>query len=129
MDSEILDWVTRSLKEDQEGTKKKQTDRLIKLEDQYSKLQRRLDLMCEDKPNGKIDQEFYERKSKDWKQQQVESSRQTLGLERSDESCLSDGVQLLKPAQRAVILYDRQSNREKRRILNLVCSNSTWKEG
>ena len=106
MESGILDWVTRSSKEDQEGTKKKQTDRLIKLEDQYSKLQRRLDLMCEDKLDGRIDQEFYERKSKDWKQQQVESSRQTLGLERSDKSCLSDGVQLLKPAQRAVILYD-----------------------
>ena len=113
MDGEILDWVTRSSKEDQEGTKKKQTDRLIKLEDQYSKLQRRLDLMCEDKLDGRIGQEFHERKSKDWKQQQVESSRQTLALERSDQSCLSDGVQLLKLAQRTVILYDRQSNREK----------------
>ena len=38
LDSEILDWVTRSLKENQEVSKKKQTDRLTKLEDQYSKL-------------------------------------------------------------------------------------------
>ena len=68
MDIKILDWVTRSLKEDQEGTKKKQTGRLTKLEDQYSKLQYRLDLMNEDKLDGRIDQEFYERKSIDGKQ-------------------------------------------------------------
>ena len=129
MDSEILDWITRSLMEDQEGAKMKQTDRLTKLEDQYSKLQHRLDLMYEDKLDGRIDQEFYERKSTDWKQQQVEISRQILALKRSDQSDLSEGVQLLELAQRAVILYDQQSNREKRRILNFVCSNSTWKEG
>ena len=108
MESGILDWVTRSSKEDQEGTKKKQTDRLIKLEDQYSKLQRRLDLMCENKLDERIDQEFYERKSKDWKQQQVEISLQILALERSDQSCLLEGVQLLELVQRAVILYDNQ---------------------
>ena len=126
MESGILDWVTRSSKEDQEGTKKKQTDRLIKLEDQYSKLQRRLDLMCEDKLDGRIDQEFYERKSKDWKQQQVEISRQILALKRSDMPCLSEGVQLLELAQRTVVFYDQRSNREKRRILNFVCSNLIW---
>ena len=90
------------------GHKRNKTDRLIKLEDQYSKLQRRLDLMCENKLDERIDQEFYERKSKDWKQQQVESSRQTLALERSDQSCLLEGVKLLELVQRAVILYDNQ---------------------
>ena len=98
MDSEILDWVTRSLKEDQEGPKKKQTDRLTKLEDQNSELQHRLDLMYEDKLDGRIDQEFYERKSKDWKQQQVEISQQILAFKQSDQSCLSRSVQLLELA-------------------------------
>ena len=84
--------------------------------------------MYEDKLVGRIDQEFYERKSKDWKQQQVEISRQILALKRSDMPCLSEGVQLLELAQRTVVFYDQRSNREKRRILNFVCSNSTWKE-
>ena len=69
--------------------------------------------MYEDKLDGRIDQEFYERKSKDWKQQQVEISQQILAFKRSDQSCLSEGVQLLELTQRAVILYDRLSNRGK----------------
>ena len=64
--------------------------------------------MCEDELDGSINQEFYERKSKDWKQQQVEISLQILALERSDQSCLLEGVQLLELVQRAVILYDNQ---------------------
>ena len=81
MDSEILDWVTRSLKEDQEGPKKKQTDRLTKLEDRNGKLQHRLDLMYEYKLDKRIDQEFYERKSKDWKEGQLKPNyRQPFGI-------------------------------------------------
>ena len=41
---------------------------------------------------------------------------------------LSETKQLLKLAERAVILCNQHSNWEKRRILNFVCSNSTWKE-
>jgi len=31
--------------------------------------------------------------------------------------------------QKSVILYEKQNTREKRRILNLLCSNPTWKGG
>ena len=82
--------------------------------------------MYEDELDGSINQEFYERKSKDWKQQQVEISRQILALERSDQPCLSEGAQLLELAQSPVVFYDQRSNREKRRNLNFVCSNLTW---
>jgi hypothetical protein len=38
-------------------------------------------------------------------------------------------VKLLELAQRAVILYEKQTVGEKRRIINFVCSNSLWKDG
>jgi hypothetical protein len=37
-----------------------------------------------------------------------------------------DGVEL---SQRAVILYEKQTAQGKLRIINFVCSNSTWKDG
>jgi site-specific DNA recombinase len=42
---------------------------------------------------------------------------------------MDEGVKLLELAQRAVTLYEKQNMREKRRIINFVCSNSPWKDG
>jgi transposase-like protein len=35
----------------------------------------------------------------------------------------------LELAQKAVILYEKQKMQEKRRLLDFVCSNLTWKDG
>jgi hypothetical protein len=42
---------------------------------------------------------------------------------------VEEGVRLLELAQKAVILYEKQDMLEKRRLLDFVCSNSTWKDG
>jgi hypothetical protein len=36
---------------------------------------------------------------------------------------------LLDLAQKAVFLYEKQEMKEKRKLLDFVCSNSTWKDG
>ena len=87
-----------------------------------------LGLMYEDKLDGKIDQEFFDLKSSEWKEQDEISSK----IERhqgADRSYLDEGVKVLELAQRAAILYEKQPGQEKRRILNFVCSNSIWKDG
>ena len=47
----------------------------------------------------------------------------------ANRTYLDEGVKLLELAQRAVILYEKQTVQEKRRIINFVCSNSIWKDG
>ncbi len=42
---------------------------------------------------------------------------------------LDDGVRLLELAQRGYGLFKKQEPREKRRLLNFVLSNCTWKDG
>ena len=36
---------------------------------------------------------------------------------------------MLELAQKAVLLYEKQEMQEKRKLLDFVCSNSTWKDG
>jgi len=42
---------------------------------------------------------------------------------------LEEGVQLLELAQNAQRLFEKQVPREKRRLLNFMVSNCTWKGG
>ena len=42
---------------------------------------------------------------------------------------LEEGGRILELAQHAVILYEKQEMVEKRRLLNFVFSNSSWKDG
>ena len=47
----------------------------------------------------------------------------------ANQGYLEDGVQLLELARRAHELFLNQPPREKRRLLNFVLSNCTWKDG
>jgi hypothetical protein len=42
---------------------------------------------------------------------------------------MEEGVQLLELAQSAQRLFEKQEAREKRRLLDFVVSNCTWKDG
>ena len=85
--------------------------------------------MYEDKLDGNINQDFYDRKSLEWKREQDDILRRIERLQSAKRSYLDDEAKLLELAQRAVMLYERQKAQEKRRIINFVCSNSVWNDG
>jgi hypothetical protein len=96
---------------------------------QYEKLQYRLDEMYEDKLDGRINQDLYNRKSLEWKREQDDILRKIERLQGASRSYKNGGVKLLELSQQAVMLYEKQTAQEKRRIINFVCSNSVWKDG
>ncbi|MBM4300250.1 MAG: hypothetical protein FJ121_01785 [Deltaproteobacteria bacterium] len=49
--------------------------------------------------------------------------------ENANHIYLEEGGRILELAQHAVILYEKQDMLEKRRLLNFVFSNSSWKDG
>ena len=129
MDTDVIRWVVAALKESHADEKKYHSEHITALQAQYEKLRHRLGAMYEDKLDGKIDQEFYDLKSSEWKREQDEISSKLERHQGADRSYLDEGVKVLELAQRAVILYEKQPDQEKRRILNFLCSNSIWKDG
>ena len=129
IDDAVLSWVIAALKESHSDEKKFHAERMDALQAQYEKLQRRLDAMYEDKLDGRIDQEFYDRKSSVWKKEQDDILQRLERHQSGNRSYLDEGVKLLELAQHAVILYEKQTKQEKRRIINFVCSNSIWRDG
>jgi site-specific DNA recombinase len=129
IDNDVLDWIVAALKESHRDEKKYHDELIAQLQYKYTKIQCRLDVMYEDKLDGRIDQNFHDRKSSEWKQEQDEILQKIENHQGANRIYFNDGLKLLELAQRAVILYEKQDMQEKRRIINFVCSNSTWKDG
>ena len=72
---------------------------------------------------------FFDRKSKSWKQEQAEIRRKIGKHEIANHNYLDEGVRILELANKAVNLYEEQEMMEKRRLLDFVFLNSTWKNG
>jgi len=129
MDKEVVEWVVAALKESH-GDEKRYHDKMISnLQSQYQKLQSRIDAMYIDKLDGKIDQGNYDHKSEEWRREQANVLRKIDRHQEANRLYLDEGLQILELAQNAVSLYEKQEMKEKRRILDFVFSNSSWKQG
>lgn len=129
MDDEVLEWVVEALRENRVNVRAVREARMDELVRAYNKLQRRLDAMYEDKLDGEVSREFYERKRQEWgaEQRQIEAQKTRLGG--NDEGQVDDGIRVLELAKAASSLYMRQDVHEKARLVRHVCSNSPWRDG
>ena len=59
----------------------------------------------------------------------VQTLRQIERLKSADQTYLEDGIRIFELAKNARRLFEHQEPREKRRLLDFVLSNSTWKGG
>ena len=129
MDREVLEWVVTALKESHNEEKTYHDEMVSTLQKQYQKLQDRVDAMYVDKLDGKVSEDFFNRKAEDWRREQTDIFHKIEQHRGANKYYLEEGIHLLELAQHAVTLYEKQEMKEKRRLLNFVFSNSTWKDG
>ena len=85
--------------------------------------------MYVDKLDGKVDGVFFERMSVEWRGEQDRCLREIERHQTADQSYLEEGVRILELARNAQRLFANQEPREKRRLLNFLVSNCSWKGG
>ncbi|MCE5200457.1 MAG: zinc ribbon domain-containing protein [Armatimonadota bacterium] len=129
LDRDVLSWVTTALKASHADQKRYRDSAITSLQQQYKKMQNRLDQMYEDKLDGKITQQFFDRKSAEWRNEMAEIMRSIESHQKASESCVDEGIRILELSNRAWELYEKQEMLEKRRLLDFVFSNSTWANG
>ena len=105
------------------------TRRLMNLQREYKRIQDRIDAMYLDKLDGRIDADFFDRNSQGWRAKQQQIMNEINGHRAANQSYIEEGIELLQLAQRARQLFEKQPARQKRRLLDFVLSNSTWKDG
>ncbi len=126
---EVLTWVSTALRESHADQKHHHQEAIGRLRAEYDRLQQRLDAMYVDKLDGKIDAALYDRKAAEWQGEQDRLKRALAEHEMAGRTYLEEGVKLLELSQRAAALFEKQEPGEKRRLLDFVLSNCTWKNG
>ena len=128
-DDEVLEWVRAALRESHADEKRDHEAAIARLQTEYDRLQNRIHAMYVDKLDGRVDAAFFDRMSVEWRAEQNRCLREIERHQSADQSFLEDGVQLLELGRNAQRLYEKQQPREKRRLLNFVVSNCSWKGG
>ena len=82
-----------------------------------------------DKLDGRVDSEFFDKMSAQWREEQNRCLREIERHEGAERSYMDEGVQILELARSAQTLFEQQQPREKRRLLNFVLSNCSWEDG
>lgn len=129
LDEEVLEWVREVLRNSHQDEKEYHDRAVTILQEQVSRLQNRLDKMYVDKLDGKVAEEFFLRNSEAWRKEQDELQGTINAHLSANRSYMDEGIRVLELAQKAHALYLEQPASEKRRLLDFVFSNSTWKGG
>ena len=126
-DDEVLAWVREALRGSHADEKREHDAAIGRLQDEYNRLQGRMDAMYVDKLDGRIDAGFFDRMAAQRRDEQARCLRDIERHRTANQSYLDEGIHLLELARSARRLFEGQDAREKRRLLDFMVSNCSWK--
>ena len=129
IDEDIVNWIATALRESHGDQKRFRDESVAKLQQEHTRLQNRLDVMYEDRLDGRIDLSLFERKSGEYRQEQARIQAEINGFGTADGQYMDAGIRLLELTRNMHRLFEKQQAAEKRRLLDFVVSNSVWREG
>ena len=126
IDDESIEWIVATLKESHRDEKAYHEEQTSRLRGEVRKLQDRLSAAYEDKLDGSISEEFWQRKSHEWRSRQLELQRGVEAHQMADGLYLDAGVKILRLSQQMYSLWLSQPQNEKRRLLDILLLNCTF---
>lgn len=126
---DVVELVTRALRESHHDETTFREDAIAKLQAERKRVQSRIDTMYLDKLDGRINAEFFDRKAAEFRVQQGDILREIQAHQAADQNYIEEGIKLLDLARSAHGRFENQPAKEKRKLLDFVLSNSTWKSG
>ncbi|MCE5216059.1 recombinase family protein [bacterium] len=126
IDEQTIDWVAMALKESHRDEKEHHAEQVDHLQRELTKIQARMDRAYEDKLDGRISEDFWQRKSSEWRASRLELQAAIERHQRAAELYLEAGVQVLRLAMRAYPLWLHQPQTGKRKLLDILLLNCTF---
>ncbi len=115
--------IKQALKESHKDKKEYHEHALTQLQKQYNKLQERLDKAYEDKLDGLLSNDDWNKKTAEWKKQQTEITVRIDAHRKSNHNYYEDGTKIIELASKAALLFRKQPAEEKRKLLKIILSN------
>jgi hypothetical protein len=129
IDDEVMKWIVAVMKKSTAEGRKKREGQVKALAQQKQRLEERLEKMYLDKLDGIISEDEYRRLSNKFRSELTDIKFEMEKLKQEKGESIDSAERLLELAQKASSLYLRQVSDEKRKLLNLVYSNSTFGSG
>lgn len=119
----LLNWVKKALKESHSDEMSYHNKCFNNLNKRYAQTQTRLDMLYDDKLDGKITPEFYDKKFKQYSEEQDAILVQLKKHKNSNINYFELGSLILEVASRSSEIFKKAQDEEKRELINLVFSN------
>ena len=129
MPEEFQALVTKALKDSHVDEKEFHDQSISSIEGQLKKIQTRIEKIYDDKLDGVISEELWFKKHHEFIQEQSRLSRLLEEHRQGASNYYQAGVKLLELTQKAVMIYEKASNTEKRQILRFLSPNYIVEDG
>ncbi len=123
-EGKMVDWLRKALKE-HHAEESQYHDRIMSdLNHKLSRVQTRLDALYDDKLDGKIEPDFYEKKFKQYGQEQKDILEAIKRHKAANINYMEFGSKIFELAQAGRKLYEKKATKaEKRQMLNFIFSD------
>lgn len=119
---DVVAHIERSLTEDQHSSENAKKEQRQKLEQRLSAIRQRIDQSYMDKLDGKISEDFWQRKNAEWQQEEQQILFAMQGLEQANPDRLLTAKRTLELANQAYFLYVTQNPAEQGKLLKYLFS-------
>lgn len=121
---EVVRQIGETLASEQQRMRLESASRRANLEQRLAAVRRRMDQAYTDKLDGKIPEEFWDRKSAEWRDEEQQLQMAIRGLsEASTSDRLLDVQRILELANKAHFLYVTQKPAEQAKMLQMILLN------
>jgi site-specific DNA recombinase len=96
---------------------------------QYLKLQNRIDQMYLDKLDGEVEEAFYIKHMKEWREDQKRLQRQIEAHQEADENYIEQGIRLIEIARNAYGFYQSKDQPIRAELIRFIFPNSKLRDG
>ena len=125
----IVEWIRKALKESHKDEIDFYNTSLSELNRRKEQIERRLDVLYDDRLDEKITEDFYENKFKQYSDEKEQIIQSISKYSQANNKYFELGMNIYELSQRAKEIYQRANLDEKRQLISLVFSNLALSDG
>jgi site-specific DNA recombinase len=119
----VVEEISQMLKDSHKGKVDCHKETCKTLEDQYERLERRIERMYEDHLDKTISKDFFDKKREEYRRQQKNIRTRIDRLEGTDEGYYITGTYLIQLANKAAQIFESSEPEIKKQLIKLVLQN------
>ena len=123
----VLAWLQSELIESDQTDQAARAQAVQRQQTELARLQARVDVLYDDRLDGRIDVATYDTKSGEIREQQEQTRQKIRSAEAAVLPAVSEAVDLMTVTSRAADLFVEQVGSEQRKLLHLVLQEASWK--